>query len=441
MNFRHVLAALIVALLPPSMQARDASAPIPFQGRHIVSVSDADMLASAYVDGQLGPREGTDALSVIALAGDPRDWKAVEVPVTNSVAGPPAAVELSPDGRWAFVVETFAQRPAGEAGHTFGDLAVGNTLTVVDLRETSAPRVAQVVRTRARPQAVRMDPRGRWLAVTFHRDGTRADAAPIALYPFDGSRLGDPVSPPIDGWNRAGNLIDVDWHPVEPVLAMIDELGGTLRFARVSASGDIRPFGNVVPIERTPFRVEFTPDGRHAVVNALYWGPDIAGTWIEAPRGSVLTVRMDAQTIDGTTRHAFVSRVMTGVSPEGLAVSPDGRWVATTNLERSYLPHGDPRATYFSSITLARLEQATGQLTAVGTFSYDGILPEAAVFDASGSHLAVATFDHFDDRIRGGSIDLWRIQADPLEPSNVQLVKTRVSVPVTRGVHSMAIAR
>ena len=126
---------------------------------------------------------------------------------------------------------------------------------------------------------------------------------------------------------------------------------------------------------------------------------------------------------------------------KGLAVSPDGRWVATTNLERSYLPYDDKRITWFSSITLARLDPATGYLTKIGDFNYDGILPEAAVFDNSSQYLAVATYDHFDDRKEGGSIDFWRLQADPLEPANVQLIKTEHSVPVTRGPHSMAIAR
>ena len=237
-------------------------------------------------------------------------------------------------------------------------------------------------------------------------------------------------------------MIDVDWHPTEPVVAIIDGALNTVRFAKVSDDLKVTQLGNIVDIERTPFRVFFTPDGRHVVINALYWGSDIAGRWIEAPRGSMLTVRMNAATSnDGKVRHAFVSRVVTGVSPEGLAISPDGRWVVTTNLERSYLPYGDKRITWFSSITLARLDPESGQLSRIGDFNYDGILPEAAVFDNSSSYLAVANYDHFDDRRRGGSIDFWRIQADPLDVGNVQLVKTEHSVNVTRGAHSLVIAR
>ncbi|MEP4192592.1 MAG: hypothetical protein ABJN51_16010, partial [Sneathiella sp.] len=165
------------------------------------------------------------------------------------------------------------------------------------------------------------------------------------------------------------------------------------------------------------------------------------GHWTEAPRGSVLTVRMNANSNNQKTRHAMISTIKTGVSPEGLAVSPDGKWVVTTNLERSYLPYNDKRITWFSSLTLARLDEKTGQLIKIGDFAYDGILPEAAVFDNSSNFIAVATYDHFDDRKKGGSIDFWRIDTDPLDASRTHLVKTEYSVDVARGPHSMVIAR
>ncbi|MEO0818866.1 MAG: hypothetical protein AAF074_00430 [Pseudomonadota bacterium] len=440
MRTRAMMLALAAWATGAAAEDWDRHGRMAFEGRYIVSVSDADMVASAYVDGDLGPREGRDALSVLRLGGDPREWRAVEIEASNSVAGPPAAVDVTPDGRWALVIETWTPRPEGEGPHRFSDLRHGNRITVVDLADPAAPEVSQVVGTLERPDAIRISPAGDLVAVSFHPRGA-GETTPIALYPFSDGALGAPVTPEIAGWDLgAGRLIDLDWHPTEPVLALLDEAGATLRFARVGEELSLEVIGNVVAVERAPFRVEFTPDGQHVVVNGLYWGADIAGRWIEAPRGSVLTVRMNAETGE-RPRHALVSRITTGVSPEGLAVSPDGRWVATMNLERSYLPYDDPRITWFSSITLARLEQETGVLSHVGEFSYDGILPEAAVFDNSGRYLAVVNYDHFDDRRAGGSIDFWRIDADPLEPGNVRLVRTEHSVPVTRGAHSAVIVR
>lgn len=421
-------------------QKRDLYAPLDFKGRYLVSVSDADMLASAYVDGQLGQREGSDALSVIPLHGDPRAWTAYEVPASNSVAGPPAAVDISPDGRYAIVIETWSPRPSGSGQHQFSDLNHGNQITVFDLENPKQPKMVQRIETLERPDSVTFNASGTLVAITYHPSGAGLKT-PLALYRFSSGRLGKLFTPSIEGFVAGERLIDVAFHPKDDILAMIDSSGGaTLRFAKVTPDMQIEPFGNVVDIERAPFRVLWAPDGRHVVANALYWGPDIAGTWIESPRGSIISVRMNAQAGD-KPRHALISRIETGVSPEGLAVSPDGRWVATTNLERSYLPYDDSRITWFSSITLSRLDQRTGQLTKVGDFAYDGILPEAAVFDNSGQYLAVASFDHFDDSKPGAAISFWRIQSDPLDDSRVVLIKTEHEVNVTRGAHSMVIAR
>jgi DNA-binding beta-propeller fold protein YncE len=438
------MAALAVAGLaaaPTAAQDLDRHGRLAFEGRYILAVSDTDMLASAYVDGNLGPREGQDTLSVIRLGGNPRDWRAVGIKASNSVASPPAVLDVTPEGRWAFVVETWTPRPQGDGPHSFGDLRRGNRLLVFDVGNPDAPVLAQEIETFERPDAVRVSSDGSIVAVSFHPDGA-GQKTPLALYPFSDGRLGEPVTPAISGWNlEQAGLVDMDWHPTERIIALLNHGEADLRFARVNDDLSLEVFGNVVEIERAPLRAEFTPDGRHVVVNANYWGPDIAGTYVEAPRGSVLTVRMNAEVDGDRIRHAVISRTETGVSPEGLAISPDGRWVVTTNLERSYLPYDDPRITWFSSLTLAKLDQETGVFTRIGEFNYDGILPEAAVFDNSGNYLAVANFDHFDDRREGSSVDFWRIQADPLDPSNIQLVKTEHSVRVPRGVHSMAIAR
>lgn len=440
------LTTLTVTLAAPlaaqERSLRDLHGALDFEGRYLVSVQDADMVASAYVNGQLGPREGVDTLAVIPLDGDPRDWVAAEVPASNSVAGPPAAVDISPDGQFAIVIETWTPRPEEGEAHTFSDLAFGTKITVVDLADPTTPTVVQVVEGPLRPDSVRFNATGDLVAISYNPAGAGTET-PLILHTFENGQLGEGTAVTIPDWPAGSRLIDMAWHPTENTLALLDGSGGAqMIFARVMGDLTVERFGNAVDLERAPYRVFFTPDGRHVVVNGLYWGPDIAGFWIEGPVGSVSTIRMNAETReDGSVRHAFVDRITTGVSPEGLAVSPDGRWVATTNLERSYLPYDDDRITWWSSITLAQLDPGNGQLELVGTYNFDGILPEAAVFDNSSQYLAVANYDHFDDRIQGSSIDFWRIQFDQLNEENVQLIKTTHSVPLTRGAHSMVIAR
>jgi hypothetical protein len=108
------MAVALLSILPMAIaQESSRTAPLNFRGRYLVSVSDVDMLASAYVNGRLGLREGKDALSVIPLGQHPRELRAYEVEASNSVAGPPNAVAVTPNGRYAFVVETFRPRPDG----------------------------------------------------------------------------------------------------------------------------------------------------------------------------------------------------------------------------------------------------------------------------------------------------------------------------------------
>ena len=438
----HSLMVGLVLLPMASSLAQDRVAPLNFQGRYLVSISDADMLASAYVDGQLGPPEGKDALSIIPLGGHVRDLQVYEVEASNSVAGPPVAVAVSPDGRYAIVLETFAPRPEGAwENQTFADLRHGDRLQVFDLIDPTQPILVQDVAIAERPTAVGVNRDGSLVAVTFHPAGAGVET-PLALIPFSNGRLGAPVYPAVPHLPQGHELIHAEWRPTQNVLALVNRTGAEVTFVQVVPEGDnfeLQPWGNRVQIEKEPFMARFTPDGRHLIVNNLFWGVDVEGHWSEAPRGSVNSIRLEAGTqTNGSPRHALVSRAMTGVSPEGLAISPNGRFVVTTNLERSYLPYHDNRITWFSSLSLITLDAQTGQLNHVADYPYDGILPEAAAFDASSQYLAVVNYDHFDDRIPGGSIDFWRIAADPLNPQPM-LVQTRYAIPVTRGAHSMVL--
>ncbi|KJH70047.1 hypothetical protein UH38_20665 [Aliterella atlantica CENA595] len=424
-------------------QTLDRAAPMTFQGRYLVSISDADMLASAYVNGQLGPREGRDALSVIPLGGrHVRDLRAYETEASNSVAGPPVAVAVTPDGRFAIVVETFRPRPDGDwQNQRFSDLRHGDRILVFDLSDPTRPRRVQEVTVAERPDSVSISRDGASVAIAFNPQGA-GTKTPLAIIPFSNGRLGQPVYPTVPRLPQGQRLIHAEWHPKEDVLALVNENAATVEFVRVGRQRntiELQPWGNVVQIEKAPYMARFTPDGRHLIVNNLFWGPDVEGLWTEAPRGSVNSIRLSAgKQADGSPRHALVSRAMTGVSPEGIAISPNGRFVVTTNLERSYLPYDDRRITWFSTLSLITLDPQTGQLNHVAEYPYDGILPEAAAFDASSQYLAVVNYDHFDDRKQGGSIDFWRIATDPLNP-HPKLVQTRYSVPVTRGAHSMVL--
>src|SRR3989337_2488032 len=128
-----------------------------FTGRALLILSDTTMPASGFVDGKLirSPRDrvnAADTLSVLSLplrpVGRPDETVGVaEVTVSNSVVGPPFAVTASPDGRFAYVLETRGNAPDGveSVPNVFQGLSGESHVTVVDLQDRAAPKVVESV--------------------------------------------------------------------------------------------------------------------------------------------------------------------------------------------------------------------------------------------------------------------------------------------------------
>ncbi len=404
----------------------EAAGLIGLEGRAIVSIHDGDMLASAYVNGQLGPRESGDALSVLSLS----DMSLASVPVSNSVAGAPTAVAVTPDGRYAVVSESFGPRP--DTGETFRDLPLGSQLTLVDLSDLSNPTVVDAASIGTRPDGLSLSPSGDLAAVALHP----ADGRGIAFVSLSNGALGAVSYANLPVIAETQRISHVEWHPSQEFIAIHTVDQAMVHFARVQRGAEgvtLVPWGNAVLTSKYPFMGRFTPDGQYYLTANLFWGPDVPGIWTEAVPGDVMSIRFDSEGAgDAGARHLIIGRAATGVSPEGITISPDGEWAVTTNLEVSYAPSDDARHTPYASLTLIDLDPVTGHMESVGTYYYDGILPEAATFDASGQYVAVVNYDQHGGGVAGGSIDFWRLVGGDAP----KLVQTRTSVPVPHGPHS-----
>ena len=124
-----------------------------------------------------------------------------------------------------------------------------------------------------------------------------------------------------------------------------------------------------------------------------------------------------------------------------MMISPDGRLLATSNLECSAYPTGNPRHGAFASITLMRLNPRTGELSAVATHPFASVIPEALVFDNTSRYLAVVSYDHPVVNRGKGSIGVWRVARDRRDPGRLELALTDLTLTVARGAQSMAIVR
>jgi len=410
-----------------------------FKGGYLVSISDSDMVASAYTDGKLGPREGEDRLSIIDLSGKPGDYRAIEVPASNSVGVPPAVLSVDSAGQFAYIIETFKPRPSDSRPHTFSDLKAGNLMTVYSLQDKQNPHLIAKHSIASRPDSVDISPDGKWLLITY-QPGLHGTQKPLGIYRMEGGHIKAQHFPSLPNWREGDRLIYASWSPDGNTVALINNSKAEVSFLRFDAdTAKVNQWGNTVSVGKAPLLGNFSEDGQHFLVNNLFWGPDVQGKWNEAPNGTIANIHINIEGNSNQPRHSLTSQVMTGPSPEGFAISPSGEFVAAINMERSWLPYNDPRQSWFSSITLIKRDPKTGAMNTLHTTAYDGILPESAVFDNSGQYLAVTTFDHYDHAIPGGSIDFFRVVSDPLNAERKMVMKTRWSVPVARGPHTLQL--
>ena len=400
-----------------------------FEGRYLAVLSDADMVASAYLDGDLGPRsaELRDELALIPLA-DGLPGTPVRVAVSNAVTAWPSLLALSPDGRFAYVAET--DGPAPEDASTLSDLQASPMVRVVAIADDLSAEVVQEVETAGRAIAAAMRPQGDLLAVATTRTGTPQ----VALVPVEADgRLGAPRL--VDLPEAEGDPSDLKWNPDGTILAITMPRANAARFYRLDGDALV-PHGNPVVTGKLAGVGHWAPDGRHFFVTNLHWGGDVVNAYVGSEISTLTAIRV-APIDEPEPSHVMVSTEATGASAEEFTVSPDGRTIVTLNMERSFLTPDDARLTYHSSLTLITWDAESERLIARGTFPFEGILPEGITFDASGRFLAVANFAHANPSrpIAETTVDFWRLVDGP-EPL---LVQTDMRLPVMRGTHVVLV--
>lgn len=437
-----VAAVLSAPLLASSQPSREDAA--PFAQSRLAVLADGAMLASGYVDTQLGPRVSgpEDTLTIFSLDAAGQPTQRTVIPVTNSVAGWPNCLDFTPDGRYAFVAETFGPRP--ESARTIAEVPAGQTLSVVDLQ---AGRVVQTLAHGPNPSRVAVHPSGAWVAVT--RNGSK-DA--ISLHAFREGRLGAPlIQTDANTFIAGGPAPEFRWHPSGRFAAVTLPGTNEVAFFRFDltdpASPRLQPWGNKVATGLTPGVANWTPDGRHLVITNLFWDEDVEDSWGRDDNQSTIMVYRfdagddrspvpvrrfrDAPSNRGPVHHARVANVAVGSAAENLAVSPDGRWIVTLNMETSFLPTRSPAYAPQSSLSLLEWDAAAERLINHGKVPFEGVLPEGITFDRTGRYLAVANFDHHLTGRAGGSLDLWTLVPGPVPT----LVKLNQSFDVPRGSH------
>jgi 6-phosphogluconolactonase (cycloisomerase 2 family) len=405
-------------------------------GRYIAAITDGDFLASTYTDGKLPVPINPDRLFIINLPIEEGQTEIARVNASNSVTGAPYAFDVTADGRTAFVVETLGFATPGAT--TREQLPPGQQLTRIDLSNPRRPTVIDKVAIAPKPETVSVHPSGELLAIS-----TQTPDREILLIPVQNRSLGQPIEfslrqlgivPDPARFQNGMYASYVQWHPSGRYLAINltyrDEVA-FFELKRERNTFQLVPWGTPVKVGKDPFTGQFTPDGRFYLTSnwGRNFGKDVKTVEQRLPteRGTVTAIQLT------DSQHQVISTAISDISPESLAISPDGALVVTVNMRGTAFVPTSPRFTREASLSLLSLDRV-GHLTKVGDYPFEGILPESAAFDASGDRVAVAVYDYFTPKPEGG-IELWEVIRQP------QLALRRIErvIEVERGVHQVKV--
>jgi 6-phosphogluconolactonase (cycloisomerase 2 family) len=406
-------------------------------GPALLVLSDTDMVPTVYETGDLGPVDpNRDTLSVIPLPLD-QSRAPISFEISNSTYGPPGALDVSPDGRFAFVAETFRQRPEGAT--RLDQLPAGNSIRSVALGGDS-PGVADTVEIGSQPQAIELSPSGD-LMVAMTVDADRE----LAFVPVQDGRFGEVARfgldlPPSSGFIPLKSTW-VQWHPSGRYIAVNLVDRAQVAFYEVMRAEDgsvsaVRPWGNRVQTNKFPFVGRFSPDGRFYVTSDMQWGIDTKGFY-GVQEGILTTVRLaDVGSAGDAARHTVPHIALGAWGSETIAFSPDGRFLVTSNLRGTGKAEGDADRTDSASISLYEINPASGRLTSHGEYPFDAVLPQGLAFDPAGSTLFVGVNRYRNDETDlGGAVELWSLLTD----ATPRLERTPQRIRLPAGVHTLAV--
>jgi DNA-binding beta-propeller fold protein YncE len=304
-------------------------------GPFAVSVGDGKQVLDNGV--QIVPAHPSpDRLSLIDLSGRPSIVSEIDLPA--SVIGPPGSVAITPDGRLALVTSARRLDPRDS-----GKIVPDDILSVVDL--TARPvRLLATLQSGAGASGVAIDPAGTHALVANRAEGS------VSLFTIEGTRLrlahklslGEASSSPAQPVFFANGQRALVSRDGDHQLSTLRIEGDRLALEPVGTRGGLRPYG-LSALPGSP---------RFAVV------ANIGGGGRDMDTISLIDL--------GGTSPRVVDTVAVGLTPEGVAMSPDGRHVAV-NLHAGsasppasaqYRPNGEVQVWRIDGAKLVKVTQA-----------------------------------------------------------------------------------
>ena len=296
----------------------------------------ADIIVSAQ-DGKFVRVEGratypepapSDSLVILDASQFPPVVKGTVEGLEHTVQGPPQAVAVTPNGKLAIVAAPTRY------DYTAKKELFDNFLQIVDL-ESSPPRLIGKVDIGGHPNGLSINREGTLLLAAAH-DGT------VKVLSIDGKNLKLIDSVKVGEKRMSGVSFTHDGKSA--IVALRDEGGASV----LSIDGTTVKLTNErISTGITPYAVDVSSDGLWAVIGNTGTGRTVDDA--------------DVVTLVDVSKRPFraVQHISVTATPEGVAISPDGRWIAVSSMAGSNLLSSDPGRHKLGTVSLYSIKDGS----------------------------------------------------------------------------------
>jgi 6-phosphogluconolactonase (cycloisomerase 2 family) len=397
---------------------------IDFKARGIVALSDGDMVASARIDGVLMKELGLhDLLTAIPMPLSERTQEIGTTAVSNSVLGSYKSLAMSPNGRFAYVLES--RQPhidtLRKVENVYKNMTFGSRMYIVDIQNLAKPRVRFAVPTSREP--VSCDVFQNQVVVLCHEPNKEIQWIEI-------DQIGHPTLTLTTSLNLPSNTkaTDISFHPSGRFVVVLLDNASVLVYKIIRNIDNKRVtsferFGKPLTIGQKLGMGIFTPDAKYFVVS---------NQKNTSTKSNLVVLTLNIA--DTLKAHQIVSQIDTDLNTESFAISPDGSTVVAANAKTSALAWNVPSISRTSSLSLITLS-SSGLLSLISNYEFEGILPRNITFDRTGEHIAVSVFEYFNFGKRNGGIEFWKLNKN----TTLSLSKLPERISVSRGCHALRL--
>jgi DNA-binding beta-propeller fold protein YncE len=367
------------ALMGGALCAAAAAACMPALAVELMLIADDDKITWDDAGKPVFMPPGKDHVLVVDIGTDPLAPKVIaNLPLMNSIFGPPTNLAITPNQQLALVANSMDWVADGAAWKPVPD----NKLYVIDLT-TKPPKLIDTVAVGKQPSGLSINRAGD-LALIANRADNSISVLKIAgksVKLIDTVPMGEQVAHvAIAPDGKRAVAAKFPGHKV----ALLDIDGDKVTYNKQD-----------MPVGQWPYNLDITPDGKLALT-ADNGNAGVADGHVD----TVSVIDLEAKP------PRVIDRVVVGDGPEGFAISPTGKFAVAVLLHGT---NSDKRNAIVVGLAIdGKRVTRTNEVEVRG-------LPEGAVFSDDGKYLYIGNF-------LDGDVSILRVDGDKLVDTGKRMV-------------------